>query len=333
MAGGIKRKKAVFLAALLLLGAALALSVCIGKYPISLPEIGTLLTGGTTEEMTRNVFFTLRLPRTAMVLIAGVGLGTAGFVFQTIFKNPLASPDVIGVTSGASVGAAVVIVFVGGGAAAVTLGAFLGGIGAVACLLALVSLTNGRNTGTFLLGGIVINSLTQAVIMLLKSTADPERQLAAIEFWIMGSFGSVTGDKVLSILPTFIIGLLGLFLLRWQVILLSLSDDEGTMLGVRVRLARCAVLVCATLVVASVVSVSGLVMFIGLLAPHIARLLLGKNDFSSAVLGGIAGAVLLLCADCIARSIGGGEVPISILTSLLGAPVLAYLVCKRRVSL
>jgi iron complex transport system permease protein len=319
----------LYLPVLILLVTAFLFSLAVGKYPISVKEILDILLGKSVDPMTKNVFLTLRLPRTVMVMLAGFGLSIAGSVYQTIFKNPLASPDIIGVSSGASLGAAFAIVFLGGGMVAVAFSAFACGLIAVLFLLLLVGLANNKSIATYILSGIIINALTQALIMTLKFFADPERHLTSIEFWTMGSFGNITNEKVLIILPIFLTGLTGLLILRWQVILLSISDDEGRMLGVRVQYMRYGVLLCATLVVASVICVTGLISFIGLIAPHIARILLKKNIFLSSVLSGMVGAVILLAADCIARSISGSEVPISILTSLLGAPFLAYFMTRR----
>ena len=162
--------------------------------------------------------------------------------------------------------------------------------------------------------------------MMLKYFADPERQLAAIEFWSMGSFAGITLDKLLSILPFFILGIIILFLLRWQISILSLSDDEGRSLGVNVTVIRTFAIIGATLVVASIVSVTGLITLIGLIAPHIGRIIRKKNDFNTGILSGIIGAIILTIADILARSVASSEIPISILTTFVGAPYLAYLI-------
>lgn len=314
--------RALFAAAILLLAAAALASLCVGRYPIAPSD---LLRGG----MARNVFWNLRLPRTLMVVMAGAGLSMAGGVLQTVFKNPLAAPDIIGVAGGANLGAAAAIVLWGAGGLTVAVSAFAGGLLAVFCALGLASRAGDRGTTGIVLAGIAINALAQAAIMTLKAFADPERQLAALEFWAMGSFGGVTAAKLAGVAPLFAAGLLGMFALRWPVQLLSLSDDEAASLGVRVGRTRCAVLIFATLTVASVVSVTGLIVFIGLVAPHIARLLRGRNNWGTTLLSGLVGAILLLLADCLARGLTAGEMPISILTSLLGAPFLAWLICRR----
>ena len=165
--------------------------------------------------------------------------------------------------------------------------------------------------------------------MAMKYFADPDKQLSAIDYWAMGSFANITMDKLRVIFPVFLAGFIGIILLRWQITLLSLGDDEARMLGMRVNLVRCIVLGFSTLLVASTVCVTGIISFIGLVAPHIARMLLKKSDFGTCILSGLTGASIMMAADCFARSMAGSEVPISILTSVCGVPLLVYLLCKR----
>ncbi len=311
-----------FAAALVLTGAAFAASLAVGRYPIDWAQL-------MADGMDRRVFLTLRLPRTCMALLAGFALGVAGSVYQAVFQNPLAAPDIIGVSSGASVGAAAAILLFGGGVVLTALLAFAGGMAAVLVVLSLAGFARRQGVTGIVLAGIAVNALTESLLMLMKLTADPEKQLAAIEFWTMGSFADVTLQKLCGVLPLAVIGLAGLFLLHRQILLLGLSEDEARMLGVPVGMMRRVVLLLATLVTGVVVSVTGLISFIGLLAPHIARLLARSSRFSTTVLSGIVGGALLLCADILARSIGSSEIPVSIITSLLGAPFLFWLMCKR----
>lgn len=321
-----EKKSIVYAVILILMLIAFLLSISVGKYRIALKEILYIVSGSPVDQITKNVFLTLRLPRSIMALTAGLGLGVAGSVFQTVFKNPLASPDIIGVSSGANIGAAFSIVFLSGGTIVVAFCAFAGGMLAVLAVLGLVRIAGNRGVTTFVLAGIAMNALAQALVMAMKLLADPERQLPAIEFWTMGGLGSITNDKLYAVLPVVLAGLLGLVLLRWQIVLLSLSDSEGKALGMRVGYARCCVLLFTTLVVAGIVCVTGQIAFIGLIAPHIARLILNKIDHC---LSGLIGAVILLAADCLSRTVSAGEIPISILTSLIGVPFLIYLMCRR----
>ena len=308
----------------------LALALCslfVGKYPLS-PRL--LLSG---DDMQWRVFLTLRLPRVLVGLVGGFALGVCGFVFQTVFSNPLASPDIVGVSSGASTGAAAGILFFSGvsaGAAAVTASAFVGALFAAVTAIVLSTLDKSAKNSTIVLAGIAVHALSQTVLMALKLTADPERELASIEYWMMGSLNGITlsecgGNLVLTVLCTAV-----LFFLHRQIILLSAEEGEARMLGVSVGKMRLTVLITATLTVAAVISGTGLISFIGLLAPHIARLLTGENRISTMLLGGITGGILLLGADILARTVAAAELPVSIFTSLLGAPFLIWLVLGKR---
>lgn len=314
--------------ALVLLLLVTMISIGVGKYPIPIEEIIKIILGQEVDSTVKMVFFGLRLPRTIMVVIAGLGLSMAGSVYQTIFKNPLATPDIIGVSSGANLGAAFAIVFLPGGTNNIAIFAFIGGIIAVFTALGLTRISKDKGISTFVLSGIVIGSITQGLIMMMKYFADPERQLAAMEFWAMGSFASITEKKVIATVPYFVIGIIMLLLLRWQINILSLNDDEVKSLGINVDLIRFVVILSATLVVASIVSVTGLIAFIGLIAPHIARMITKRNDFYTTVFSGVIGGILLIIADSLARSISGSEIPISILTTFIGAPFLAYLMTR-----
>lgn len=326
----IQRRKRLFALVTVCLAAAFVLSILVGKYPIRPADFGALLTGGPVAPMTRSVFFNLRLPRAIMALMAGLALGMAGNVYQTIFKNPLAAPDVIGVANGANLGAACAIVLLGGGTAAVAGGAFIGGLLAVTLVMLLVRVTQSHSTATYVLAGIVLSSVSQALIMTLKFFADPEKELAAIEFWAMGSFGNVTAAKLATIFPVFCLGMAGLILLRRQIDLLSLNEDEARMLGLRLKPVRVLVLAASTLAVASIISVTGLIVFIGLIAPHIARLALRRNGFATSVMSALVGGLVLLLADCLARTLYSAELPISILTTFIGVPFLIYFMCHRK---
>ncbi|WP_434309444.1 FecCD family ABC transporter permease [Hominifimenecus sp. rT4P-3] len=305
-------------------------SICIGQYPISLSEIWGIFRGGMEDTMAYQVFYTLRLPRTILALMAGMAMGVAGSIYQIIFKNPLASPDIIGVTAGANLGAAAAILFLGGSAAALAGGAFIGGILVVLLVMALVRVTGLNQTSTYVLAGIVMSAISKALIMTLKYFADPLNELAAIEFWTMGSLAQATRTKLLVVAPLFLVSLAGLFLLRRQIGLMALNEDECRMLGVRIRPVRLSVLLLSTLLVASVVSVTGLIAFIGLVVPHIARLMIKRSGTALTVLSGLMGGAILIPADCLARSLGSAEIPISILTTFLAVPFLFYLMCRQK---
>lgn len=299
------------------------LSLFIGKYPLSIAELAA------GNQMQWRVFWTLRASRTLVGMVGGFALGAAGFVYQTVFRNPLASPDIIGVSSGASAGAAAGILFLSG-TVAVTFSAFAGALLAVILALGLSCLDRSGKNSTIVLAGIAVHALAQTALMALKLTADPERELASIEYWIMGS---LNGVSLYSIVPNLLlcVACLGvLFALHRQIILLSGEEGEARMLGVSVNGLRLVVLLFATLTVSAVISMTGLISFISLLAPHTARLLTRNNRLGTMLLSGFAGGILLTGADILARSVAGTELPVSIFTSILGAPFLIYLIFRGR---
>ena len=314
--------------ALCLLGAALCVfmafgaALALGRYPIT---PAALLAG---DAMAVRTFTVLRLPRAVMALVGGFGLGVAGFVYQTVFRNPLASPDIIGVSSGASVGAAFAILFVSSGALSTTVCAFAGGLAAVFLSLGLAAAAPGRSKMSLVLAGIAVHALAQTLLMLLKLTADPEKELASIEYWIMGSLAAVTRSRVWFPVPIVLVCCAAIFALHRQALLLSIEEGEARLLGVRVGAMRLLLLTLATMTVAAVVSVTGLISFVGLLAPHSARLLAGHNRRSACLLSGLLGSALLLAADTLAKTAASTELPVSIFTSLLGVPFLLYLILR-----
>ena len=302
------------------------ISLFVGKYPLSAEK---LLAG---DPLQWRVFLTLRCSSTIVGMIGGFALGITGFVYQTVFRNPLASPDIIGVSSGASAGAAAGILFLSG-ATAVTVSAFAGALLAVILALALSGLDRSGKNSSIVLAGIAVHSLAQTVLMCLKMIADPERELASIEYWIMGSLSGISGYSIAGNLILCVICVIVLFALHRQVILLSAEESEARMLGVNVGVLRLIILLVATLVVASVVSLTGLISFVGLLAPHGARLMTKNNRIGTMLLSGMLGGMLLCGADILARSAAVTELPVSIFTSLLGAPFLIFLIVRERRSL
>ena len=298
-------------------------SLFVGKYPLSMEK---LLSG---DPMQWRVFLTLRCSRTLVGMIGGFALGVTGFVYQTVFRNPLASPDIIGVSSGASAGAGVGILFLSG-AASVTVSAFAGALLAVILALGLSALDKSGKHQTIVLAGIAVHSLAQTALMALKLTADPDQELAAIEYWIMGSLNGINIHSIGGSLVLCIACMTVLFLLHRQVVLLSSEEGEARMLGVHVTPLRLMTLLVATLAVSSVVSLTGLISFVGLLAPHGARMLCKNSRSGTMLLSGFAGSILLCGADILARSVAATELPVSIFTSLIGAPVLVLLIIRGR---
>lgn len=306
----------------LLLLAVLVWSVITGQYPLTLKS---LLSGDTMSIM---VFKRLRLPRAIMGVIGGFGLSISGYIYQLIFKNPLASPDIVGVSSGASAGAALAIVAVSASVPVISISAFIGAVTALIITLLTAYLVPGRNSYTIVLAGIAIHSVAQTILMFLKLAADPEKQLASIEYWIMGSLNGISRDSLAIPFLTTLTGFIIMALLYRQILILSTSEEEAVSLGVHVTSLRFIILMLATLVVSSIICVTGLISFIGLIAPHIARLLTKRNDIFTYITSGFTGAILLTLADILARSVSPSELPVSIFTSLLGAPLLIILLIR-----
>ena len=318
------RNKIILLSVIqvLLLLAVLVWSVITGQYPLTLKG---LLSGDTMSIM---VFKRLRLPRALMGVIGGFGLSISGFIYQLIFKNPLASPDIVGVSSGASAGAALAIVAVSASVPVISISAFIGAVTALIITLLTAYLVPGRNNYTIVLAGIAIHSVAQTILMFLKLAADPEKQLASIEYWIMGSLNGISRDSLAIPFLTTLAGFIIMAMLYRQVLILSTSEEEAVSLGVNVAILRFIILMLATLIVSSIICVTGLISFIGLIAPHIARLLTKRNDIFTYITSGFTGAILLTLADILARSVSSSELPVSIFTSLLGAPLLIILLIR-----
>lgn len=318
------RNKIILLSVIqvLLLIVVLVGSVITGQYPLTLKS---LLSGDTMSIM---VFKRLRLPRAIMGVIGGFGLSISGYIYQLIFKNPLASPDIVGVSSGASAGAALAIVAVSASVPVISISAFIGAVTALIITLLTAYLVPGRNSYTIVLAGIAIHSVAQTILMFLKLAADPEKQLASIEYWIMGSLNGISRDSLAIPFLTTLAGFIIMAMLYRQVLILSTSEEEAVSLGVNVTILRFIILMLATLVVSSIICVTGLISFIGLIAPHIARLLTKRNDIFTYITSGFTGAILLTLADILARSVSSSELPVSIFTSLLGAPLLIILLIR-----
>lgn len=314
-------------ACLLLVGGLGTVSLFVGSFPLSLPQIGSILTGGMEGTLEAQVFWQLRFPRMCMGLLAGWALGLAGGVYQTVFRNPLASPDLTGVASGASLGAACAIVLGAGTRLEIMGGSFLMGMAALALVLLLVGTARLERTGSYILAGVIVSSLAEAGLMTLKVMADPERELAAIEVWTMGSLSAMTADKLPLPAAAVVLCTVVLLLLRRPILMLSLGDEQARSLGLDPVFWRGVLLTLTTLMVAAVVSVLGAVAFVGLIAPHIARLLLGRRGGLYLPLCGLVGGAVLLCADLPARVY---TLPLSIFTVLLAVPVLAALLWRRK---
>ena len=274
----------------------------------------------------------IRLPRIVMACLVGCSLSAAGAAFQGVFHNPMASPDILGASSGAAFGAALAILL-GASSRGITLSAFCFSLLTVGLVMLVAHRAPGARLINLILAGIMLSSLFNAGTSYVKLVADPSNQLPQITYWLMGSLsGTRLPDVPLAFLPM-VIGLVPLFLLRWQLNLLSLGDSEARALGVNVTRVRLILLLSATLVTAASVSFSGMIGWVGLVVPHLCRKLLG-SDHRYLVPGSfLCGAAFLLLVDDVSRNLLPVEIPIGILTALIGAPFFLYLITRKEETL
>ncbi|MEO5692168.1 MAG: iron ABC transporter permease [Usitatibacter sp.] len=302
-------------------------SFSVGKFPVAPGDVARALwaaiTGGPSG-LAANVdavVLQVRAPRVAGALAVGAALAAAGAAYQSLFKNPLVSPDILGVTAGCALGAGIAVLYslpVG----AIQALAFAGGLVAVGLVVVIGAWIGGRDPLlTLVLTGVVVGSLFGAGIALVKYVADPYNQLPAITFWLLGSFtGALPRDLPSTLIPI-AIGLIPLALLRWRIDVLSLSEDEARSLGLSVGLLRFVVIVCATLVTAAAVSLAGTIGWVGLIIPHAARLLVGAPFARVLPLSLVLGAAFMLAVDTLCRTAFATEVPPGVATAFIGTPV------------
>ena len=279
------------------------------------------------EELSEKTLWQLRMPRIILAALAGAGLSVAGCAFQSLFANPLATPDTLGVASGASFGAALGILL-GFKMIGIQLTSLTMGASAVA-LTWLCGRGRGRGLSTVVLSGIMIGSLFSALVSLVKFAADAESQLPAITYWLMGSLSGTRKADLRFVIWPMLVGLVPLLLLRWRINLLTLSEEEAQTMGVHTGRLRLVVILCATFLTAASVSVSGMIGWIGLVIPHLCRKLVGSNCrwLYPAVM--IFGAIFLLLVDNISRNLLAVEIPIGILTAFIGAPFFIFLMTRK----
>lgn len=303
----------------------------IGRYSISplqiLHSFGDSIIGNAGDVMAKTVIFKVRLPRILLALAAGAGLACSGAAFQGLFSNPLATPDTLGVASGASFGAVLAMMFhwnlIG-----VQLLALVFGL--VSCFLTYqISRIKGKSSIIMIiLSGMVISSLFQALVSIVKYMADPEDELPSITYWLMGSMSTVTYKSLMFGLPFIITGAVIIWALKWRLNILSLNEDEAKSMGLNIKVLRLFIIIASSLITASVISMCGQVGWVGLLIPHISRMLLGSNNKTVVPLSISFGSIFMVIIDTFARSASSAEIPISILTAIIGAPVFISLLRK-----
>lgn len=312
-----------FLAALICLG--------IGRYSMSVSETVTTLFSKFTNVKVDNtaytVIFNVRLPRIILAAVVGAGLSCAGAAFQGLFSNPLATPDTLGVASGASFGA-VLAMLIGGNMIGIQGMALIFGL--ISCLITfLIGRSSRRGSIVMIvLAGLVVSSVFEALVSLMKYVADPQDELPVITYWLMGSMSRANYKNLVMGIPFIVIGIIIIFALRWRLNILSFNEDEARSLGVNVKILRAAFILASSMITASCVSMCGQVGWVGLLVPHISRMMRGNNNCKVIPVSISLGAFFMIVMDTFARSATASEIPISILTAIIGAPVFIVLLKK-----
>ena len=308
-------------------------SVTLGRYPIGLKELGGILLSRIRPvepfwtKTQESLLLQHRLPRILLACLVGGCLSSAGAAYQGVFQNPMAAPDILGASSGAAFGAALAILLRLSGSWIMVL-AFLGSIVTVLLVMFVAGRAKGKRVLGLILAGIMVSSLISSGTSLIKLVADPEDQLPAITYWLMGSLnGTSPADVWFALLPM-AVGFLPLYLLRWRINLLTLGDEEARTIGVNARRLRTIVILSATLITAAAVSVSGVIGWIGLVIPHLTRRMVGNNYRHLLPASTLFGALFLLLVDNLSRMLFATEIPIGILTSFIGAPFFLYLITR-----
>ena len=320
---------------LCLLLAGIVLAVCVGKYPVSPGESFDILWRRlfgmpvSQSAMTQNVVMGLRIPRILASVIVGAALSMSGAAYQGIFKNPLVSPDFLGVSSGACIGAGTAILL-SLSTVFVSLFAFAGGIVAVVLTVSIPALIRNKSNIALVLSGIIVGAALASVFGFIKYVADPETQLASITYWTMGSFAYIKLSDLLTILPVLLVPAVILFLISWWIDVLSLGEDEAQTLGANVQLVRGISIACATLLTAGAVCIAGTIGWVGLIIPHFCRLLAGPSHRRLIPLCALVGGLFMLLVDTLTRTVGLQEMPVSILTGVIGAPFYCWLLFRQR---
>ena len=314
---------------------AVVLAVCVGKYPVTPEESLRILLSAALKrpidasKMTVNVVLGLRVPRLLASILVGASLSVAGAAYQGIFQNPLVSPDFLGVSSGACVGAALAIllslttVFI-------SLFAFVGGILAFLLTISLPAAIRNRSNIVLVLAGIIVGSVMSSLLGLIKYTADPDTQLASITYWTMGSFAYVSLRELAVILPLLLLPMAVLVLMAWWIDVLSMGEEEARALGADVRRMRGLVILCSTLLTAGSVCVAGTISWVGLIVPHFSRMVVGSANRRLIPFSALLGGLFMLLVDTLTRVIGISEMPVSIMTGAVGSLFFYWLLWRQK---
>lgn len=312
-----------------------SLSLIIGRYPISPADAFLILLSQvfpiepTWTVQQESLFLSVRFPRIIMAVLVGCCLATAGAAYQGTFQNPLVSPDILGASQGAAFGAALGIIL-GVGNVAMEGFAFGFSLLTVVIVLLVSARAKGNRVLVVVLAGVMVSSLFSAGVSFLKLVADPMSQLQEITYWLMGSLASAKMSEIAMAFPIMFVGCAVLFALRWKINILTMGDEEASTMGVNVRQIRVIIILAATLVTAASVAVSGMIGWVGLVVPHLCRMVVGADYRKLLPASMLGGSCFLLLVDDVARMVATTEIPIGILTAVIGAPFFLYLIMRKK---
>lgn len=331
------RRRVIVAALVAILAASFCICLCLGIYSVPLDQAirivaNMVVPGGIDVTWTpkmQTAIASIRLPRLIAAGFVGAGLALSGATYQGIFKNPLVSPDILGVSSGACVGAAFALL-AGFPSFGVQASALAMGLVGVLLAVSIPRLFRNRSTLMLVLSGVIVSGFMSSMLGLAKYLADPEEQLASIVFWTMGSFSTIGMSAVVVVLPAMIVSMIALVAMRWRINLLSMGDAEARSLGVNVARMRGLAILFSTILTACSVCLCGTIGWVGLIVPHMGRLIAGHDNRFVIPAAGLIGATFMIIVDTLARNLTGSEIPISILTGVIGAPLFVILLSKQR---
>lgn len=310
-------------------------SLAVGRYHVPVFETIKIMLSKiipitpTWDNKMENIIINIRLPRLCGAALVGAALTLSGTTYQGMFKNPLVSPDLLGVSAGACVGASAAILL-HLGTFEVQLFALLFGLLAVVIATAIPKLFKNKTSLMLVLSGVIVSGFMGAIQGVFKYIADPEDELASIVYWTMGSLSSVSAHDVLTVGPAIIAAIIALFLIRWRINLLSLGDNEAKSLGINVKKLRGFSILCSTILTACAVCISGTIGWIGLIIPHLGRIIIGQDNKHLIPISIFLGASFMIVVDTLARNLTEAEIPLSILTGLIGAPLFVWLLSRQK---
>lgn len=320
----------VSLSSLLILAITFFLALLVGRYTVSLESFWGVITGnGAVNNVDKSVILNLRLPRTIVALLVGVALSLSGLVYQEIFQNKLVSPDFLGVSTGAGFGATIAII-IGLTGIMISFTAFIFGIVTMLLTVLIANIFKSQSQTTLLLSGIIVGGFMSAGISFVKFMADTDKQLGEIVYWLLGTFSKATMKDVWILLPIVTICASILYLIRWRINIVALGRSEATTIGLNYSFYRGLIIVVSTLLTAAAVAYSGIVGWIGLIIPHLVRLLVGRDAKKTIPLTIIFGATFTIVCDIISRSFTASEIPLSAVTGFLGTPIFVAILYARR---